>query len=284
MEYFRRTSSYILFGLVPTAKKSLCLLPLPITFSFCNEESNEQILTTEQPKRIRKKKLKTKKEHRAKQFIRSRITKLGAEDKATERRVDEAMKKLYKKPSLPPLQTPPLTLNSEKTHKKERIHPPQQPKTNEQEPIQKIIGVKWNKNKNKKKFQIIGNEVKIKHKHLSHPSTITTPPPIVEVPTSTAPPRLQTISEVIQEQAATILAVKHKSSSTPEEIQDEINETNELIQEQKKRKATITTPSTLIDSTTSGEADNDSASLSDNDRKTNGEKVHDILDLEKDKN
>ncbi|CAF5192166.1 unnamed protein product, partial [Rotaria magnacalcarata] len=38
MEYFRRASSHIVFGLLPVAKKSVCILPLPITFSFCEEE------------------------------------------------------------------------------------------------------------------------------------------------------------------------------------------------------------------------------------------------------
>ncbi|CAF1512272.1 unnamed protein product, partial [Rotaria sordida] len=43
MEYFRRASSYILFGLLPTGRKSICLLPLPFTFSFCNDDDNEDI-------------------------------------------------------------------------------------------------------------------------------------------------------------------------------------------------------------------------------------------------
>jgi hypothetical protein len=285
MEYFRRSSSYILFGLVPTAKKSLCLLPLPMTFPFCNQENNIQITKAIRSKRKRSKKLKTKKEHHAKQFIRSHRTKLGAEDKATERRVDETMKKLYKKPSLPPLQRPPSPPHSEEAHKKQYIHPPKEPKTNEkEEPIIKMIGVE-STNKNKKQFQIIGKEVNTKHKHLSPSSSVTTPPTTVEVPQPTAPPPLRTISEVIREEAATILAVRRASSRTAEEIQQEINETNEIIQEQKKHKSTTTTTTspTLVDSTTSGEYDNDSTASSDNNNKANGENVkentHDTLGL-----
>jgi hypothetical protein len=276
MEYFRRASSYIFFGLLPTGKKSLCLLPLPVTFSFCDDQSST---TIEQSKQIPIKKLKTKKEKRAKQFIRSHTTKFGAEDKATERRIDETMKNLYKKPSLPPIQTPPSP------PKKQRIHPPE---NNEQEEsIKKMVGVESKKNKNKKQFQIIGQEVKIKQKRLSPPSTMATPPPIVELPTTTASPRLRTISEVIREEAATILAPRHTSSRTPEEIQQQIDETNESIQEQKRLKAATTTttlPPTLIDSTTSGEEDNGSLSLIANDSEINQENVHNMLDLEKEKN
>jgi hypothetical protein len=273
MEYFRRTSSYVLSGLVPTAKKSLCLLPLPIKFSFCNQTNTAQISTRKQSKRIRSRKLKTKKEHRAKQFIHNHVTKLGAEDKATEKRVDETMKKLYKKPSFPPLQTPSSS---------ERIHPPEHPR--KEESIKKMIGVESKKSKNRKQSQIIGKEVKIKHKHLSPPSTVTTSPPTVEIPKSTVLPPLRTISEVIQEEAATILV--KRTTKTPEEIQEGINETNESILEQKKRKTTTTTtPPSLIDSATSAEEDKYSTLSNNKDSKTNGEEAkengHNMLDLEK---
>jgi hypothetical protein len=291
MEYFRRTSTYVLSGLILPAKKSLCLLPLPLRFSFCNEETNEkQLPTTKKPKRSRTKKLKTKKEHRAKQFIRSHVTKLGAEDKATERRVDEAMKKLYKKPSLPPLQTPPSSENNEKT---ERTHSVKRSEINEaikhfneeDYPVIKKIGVESKKNKNKKQFQIIGQQIKVKHKHTTPPSVVTTLSSIVEEPKTTASsPRLRSIAEVIQEEAATILAPRHPSSRTPEEVKEEINEANESVLERTKPPITKTTTSIPIDSTTSGEEDNDS-SLSDNDNKTNGEmaegNVHDMLNVEK---
>lgn len=218
------------------------------------------------------KKLKTKKEQRAKQFIRSHITKLGAEDKATERRVDETMKNLYKPP---PLQTPPSPKNSEK---KQRIHPPKQSKHHEKEEPIKKIGIKSNKNKNKKQFQIIGAEVKIKHEHLS-------PPPSVETRKTTVLPPLRSIAEVIQAEAATILATKRISSRTSEEIQDEINETHESIQEQNKLTATTTPPPpTIIDRTTSVEEDNGSTSSTDNNNKSNGENVQIMSALENDKN
>jgi hypothetical protein len=285
MEYVRRTSSYIFFGLLPTAKRTLCLLRLPVTFAFCDEEVIDQRSAT--TKSMPFKKLKTKKEQRAKQFIRSHTTKFGAEDKATERRIDETMKSLYKKPSLPPLQTPPLPPT------KQRKHPPKESKTNEEEEesMKKMVGVDSMKNKNKKQFQIIGREVTIKQKHLSPPSIMTTPPtPIVEIPITTATPRLRTISEVIQEEAATILSPRKTSSRTSEEIQAEIDETNESIQEQKKLKASSTTTTTTttaaptpIDSTTSGE-DNGPPSTSTNDSEINQENVHNISDLEKEKN
>jgi len=297
MEYFRRGSSYIFSGLIPTAKKSICLLPLPRTFSFCNEENKDQITTTEKSKAKRIKKLKTKKEQRAKQFIRARVTKLGAEDKATERRVDEVMKKLYKKPSLPPLQTPLLPSSSEKSQKKQRVHPPKRfdnndsvKRSNEEEyPIEKKIGVDSQKNKNKKQFQIIGKELKVKNKH-KPPSPVATPPPsIVEAPTSTpSPSRLRTLSEVIRDEAATILSTQRPSSRTPEEIAAEIHEANEIVQERTKLEArtTTTTLPTLIDNATSGEEDNDSTTTENNSETTEEnakQNVHDKLDLEKDK-
>ncbi|CAF4724222.1 unnamed protein product, partial [Rotaria magnacalcarata] len=76
------------------------------------EHDDQSVQPTEKSKKIKIKKLKTKKEHRAKQFIRSHRTKLGADDKDTERRVDETMRTLYKKPSLPPPQTPLSTPNN----------------------------------------------------------------------------------------------------------------------------------------------------------------------------
>jgi hypothetical protein len=87
---------------------------------------------------------------------------------------------------------------------------------------------------------------------------------------------------VIQTEAATILATKRISSRKSEEIQDEINETHESIQEQKK--LTATTPPTIIDRTTSVEEDNGSTSSTDNNNKSNGENVQIMSALENDKN
>ena len=319
MEYFRRSSSYVLFGLVPAARKSICLLPLPVRFSFCNDDDNdddeekieEKITTTEIPKQVSTKKLRTKKEKRAKQFINSRSSKLDT----TEQKIVEPVKPLFKTP----------TLKTKKPQKKEhlqRIHPTIRRHNNEQikhfdeeeQPIKKLIGVESKKNKNKKRFQIIGKEVKIKHKHSTTPptptittipppiltttpptpiTTTTNPPPIVTTPSlvvevpkttppppprpppirepeiilpKTTPPPLRSISEVIQEEASTLLSTNPTSFS--EETKEEINEANENI----PVTSTTTTPPILYDSTTSGEEDNDSSSSdSDSDSSSNEE-------------
>ena len=242
MEYVRRGSSYVLLGLIPTAKRSICLLPLPTTFSFCNDEFIDQATQGEKAKAVAAKKLRTKKEQRAKQFIRSHATKLGAEDKVTERRVDETMKDLYKSPSMPPPQTPVSSANTETATKKPRVRstrrrsPEEQTKhvDEEEHPLKKVIGVETKKKKNKKQYQLIGKEVKPKVK-----STISSTPASIEslsTPSSEAgqdaAPRLRSIAEVIQAEAATILSAKRSSSSrTPEELQEEINETNEMGRE-----------------------------------------------------
>lgn len=212
------TASSIFSDLLSAAKESLC--SVPISPSFCDTKNQN---TVAPKKRHRIKKLRTKKEHRAKQFIRGHSTKLGAEDKATERRVDEQMKKLYRRPSYPPLQAPP--------------RPPTEDLTKTHGHIEKKIGVDSKKNKNKKQYQIIGQEIKIKPKHSSSTTTIST---VNQLPTTTISPPLRTLSELIRDEAATILATNRKGSQTPEEIRYEINETEEIIREQKKLQATAT--------------------------------------------
>ncbi|CAF3661360.1 unnamed protein product [Adineta steineri] len=249
MDYFRRGSSYILSDLVPTTKKSICLLPLPISFSFCTEEAKSQISSSssnkKKLKKLSKKKLNTKKEHRAKQFIHYRVKKLGADDKATERRVDEAMKRLYKRPSLPPVQTPPLPPNYEKSEYK---------RSNNDESLKKKIGVDSKRTKNKKQNQIIGTEVKGKNKHISIPTNTTVSTlPIEDIPTTTSSPGLRSISEVIKEEAATILNTQRSSPTTPEEINAEIEEAKEVTREHAKLKE----PTHTDDATSRGEEDND---------------------------
>jgi hypothetical protein len=304
MEYCRRTSSYIFSGLVPTAKKSVCLLPLPMTLSFCNGTNNDQTLNTNtKSEEISPKKLRTKKEKRAKQFIRARPTKLGADDKATEKRVDERMRDLYKNPSLPPLQAPTDAFN-EKTTKKQSKRTHKRRSSNEQvkhineedHPVKKMIGVPSKKKDKKKQFQIIGQEVKVKHKHTKPSTPVTTqqspsppPPPSPSEPKTvqtTPAPRLRSIAEVIQEQATTILSTKRSSSRSPEEIHAEIEEADEIVRERTTLKATPSLPPIIYDSTTSGEENHDSSS-SDDDIKTNNnqqsqdakESVHDKPDL-----
>lgn len=292
MEYFRRTSSHILFNLLPAAKKSICFLPVPMTFSFCEKEDDEKI-RDKRTKEPRVRKLKMKKENRAKQFIRSHRTRLGAADKATERRIDEAMRKLYKTPSLPPPQTPVKPEPSEKPKKKERKNQQKRPNYNEQvkhfhdeHSVKKKIGVETKKNKNKKKFQLLGKRIKTKSKHdkLRICPFATGSP--VKTPTTTSPPpppaRLRTISELIQEEAK-LFQGTHKSSSTFERINDEIEEVNEIIQERSKLKATTTTStSTPSDDTISNNEDHSASSSSniETNKKNNEENIKETLDLE----
>ncbi len=293
MEYFRRTSSYIFYGLLPTFRKSICLLPLPVTFSFCKENENEniqEILTTrELPKSIPTKKLRTKKEKRAKQFIHSRSTSLDT----TDEKIDDPVKPLLKIPT--------TTIEKSQPQKKpsrQRLRTPIRRSYDEQvkhfdeeeEPVKKLIGVESKKKKNKKRFQIIGQEVKIKPKHsptlpvansppvaTTIPSTLATttvpPPPIVTKapPKKTSPPNpsskpatastttpapLRSISEIIQEEATNLLSTKPPFT---EEAKEEINEANEDLQA-----TTIASSSQSSldpnESTTSGEGDNDSTS------------------------
>lgn len=90
----------------PLVKNSFCSLP----FASC--QTDESVPTTEKKPL---KKLRMRKEPRAKQFIRSRASKLGAEDKYTERRIDERMQELYKNPSFPPHQSPPVRVTKTTT-------------------------------------------------------------------------------------------------------------------------------------------------------------------------
>ncbi|CAF0796061.1 unnamed protein product [Rotaria sordida] len=291
-QYLYHASSYVLNGLLPTTKKSICILPLPMTFSFCRQDNNEQSVTeTEKTKQIPTKKLKIRKEKRAKQFIRSHVTKLGKDDKYTERRVDEAMKNLYKTPSLPPSQTQSSTRKHRKTQKNQYKHASRRPNQDEQKKhfkeehmTTKKIGVESKKN-NKKRSQLIGQEVKIKHKLC--PFAVTTPPPAKQIsqPSSSSSQRPRTISEVIRDEAATLFGGKSKSSKTPEEIKDEINEANEIIREHSKIETTKTSlppPSDPIDSTISSKEDQ--STLNNNNKATSEENtkenLHDMLNLE----
>ena len=252
MEYFRRASTYILFGLMPTGRKSICLLPLPVTFSFCKDElTKETLTTTELPKPILKKKLRTKKEKHAKQSISSRPSK----SESTHDKIVDSVKPLSKTP-IETVDKP----QGKQTHRKVRSSIRR--RTNEQtrhfdeeeQQIQKIIGVESPKKKSKKRFQIISKEVKIKHKHSQIPSSSTTTPsiptttdqipimrvstPIVEnseiasfssevnvVSTTTSAP-FRSISDIVQEEVATLL-------STKSTLSEEIDESNESLQSTK---------------------------------------------------
>lgn len=250
--------------------------------------------------KFQRKNYEQKKEKRAKQFIHSRSTRLDS----TDEKIDDPVKPLSKTPT-----TTTTTTEKPQQQKKQsqqrvrsstrRTHDEQVKHFDEEEhPVKKLIGVESKKTKNKKRFQIIGQEVKIKHKHLSTPSAttttpsvpvttttpppvvttspppiVTTPPPIVETPETTPPPPspepeivptttqapLRTISEIIQEEAATLLSTK---PSFAEETKEEISEANENLQATVTATTTTTTTSIpdLNDSTSSGEEDNDSAS------------------------
>ena len=243
MEYFRRTSTYVLSGLIPTGRKSICLLPLPVTFSFCEDELTEQTLTTtELPKPILKKKSRTKKEKHPRQSLSSRSNK----SQSTRDKIVDSVKSLSKT-SIQTVEKPQRKQTDRKVRSSIRRKTSEQTKhfDEEEQQIQKIIGVESPKRRNKKRFQIIGKEVKIKHKHSTIPpssattrSILTTDQmPILRVSTpimensekassskanfvSTTSAPFRSISEIAQEEAATLL------STLSEEIQ-EINESNE---------------------------------------------------------
>ena len=256
MEYFRRTSSYVLFGLVPTAKKSICLLAPPNVFVFCNDDDDAQTNTkpvSSAPKVTTPKKLKTKKEKQAKQFIQTRPTKF------------EPAKEIIDDPVKPLSNVPKKTIEKPQRRPNNRRQTGEQIKhyDEEEHPIKKRVGVEAKK-KNKKRFQIIGQEVKFKPKQTTTttaappvpltttaapsppppppaPKVVlttttappppspppTTPKPEVVPPTTTTSPPLRTISEIIQEEAATLLSTP---TSFIEETKEEINEANEIAQ------------------------------------------------------
>ncbi|CAF4301802.1 unnamed protein product [Rotaria sp. Silwood2] len=387
MEYCRRASSYVLYGLLPTGRKSICLLPLPITFSFCKENNNEDInnipittptstiitttTTSELPKEISTKKSRTKKDKRLpKQTISSRSIKSDSTNEIITDTVKPVSKTLpkpvSKTPPKPISKTPPKPIEKpQKKQSRQRFHSSTRYQINEEirhfdeeeQPIKKIIGVDSQKRKNKKRFQIIGTEVKIKHKRSttnpppittttsSIPITITNPPPIittsppnVEIPTTTSSPEpqiptttsfpepqilstttyapLRSISEIIQEEAATLLSTKSVYS---EEIIEENNEANEALQATTITTTIITTttttttlsPPNINDNTipdeddsesSSSDSDSDSESSSSEDTNNNDdnfstspmkkikqfyetakESVHDVFDLNDDK-
>lgn len=277
MEYFRRGSSHILFGLVPAAKRSICRLPLPMTISFCEHNEDDQqpqppiVKTSSTPTG----KLRTKKERRAKQFIRSRPTKLGADDKVTERRVDEAMRTLYKTPSLPPLQTPPLlAAPAEKSSKRSRAT-----KKDDRRSKKKPANVKSKKSKSRKIVVQTTAEPDEIIASTTEKATVesSTPAPTIE----TSPrPRLRTISEVIREEATTLLIATHSDHRTTEDLQEE---TNEGIQESAKDTARPLSPT---ESSTSSRIVKQSETNSNGDNRQSQDttdSVHDQFDVDQNK-
>lgn len=251
MEYFRRTSSYILFGLLPTGRKSICLLPLPVKFSFCDETLSEDTKVTPKPsstspltdttpvietnsestKHGSAKKLRVKKEKRLKQTIPTRSIK----SETTAEKVPEPVAKTPEKPAKKPARpraSPPSRYDEQVKHFDE-----------EEQPIKKVIGVESQRKKNKKRYQIIGTEVKVKNRNSNDDSqSTTTTTTTIPVTTTTKAPSvkksspksqetttttLRTISEIIQEEAATLLSTK---SAYLEETTEELNEVNENLQ------------------------------------------------------
>ncbi|CAF1355572.1 unnamed protein product [Adineta steineri] len=356
MEYFRRASNHIFSALLPTGRKSVCLLPLPVTFSFCKEDDNDDIqekLTkkSESHKQSPVKKLRTKKEKEAKQFIHSRSTKLNA----VEEKIDDTHK--------PSLKT--QTIAVEKPQKKQRSHPSIRRTDEEQikhfdeeeHPVKKLVGVEAKKKSNRKKFQIIGQEVKIKNKPSTTPSvpvattqsppvvqttpatpvttttttthrpatetttsipitttarpptikttpspppkTTTKPPtivttsrPIVEIPqttprtpepeiittTTTHLPPVQSIPEIVEEEAATLLSSAKSAHS--DEVKEEINEANENAQGAASSPVvTDSSSSSSEEDSNSNESESDSSdsesSSSDSDNSSSSEETTD---------
>ena len=195
MEYFRRSSSYVLYGLAPTARKSICLLPLPVKLSFCQDVEDD---VRETPA----KKTRAKKEKQSAPPIRSR----PPLSETVSRKAVEVAKSVPK----PPTVTNDKPQKSQPTRAAVRRQPNEQIKhiNEEEQPVKKVIGVESPKKKNKKQYQIIGKEVKIKPKHSASPPApptstrappvVTTPPPPprVEIPTTTRapppPPKVET--------------------------------------------------------------------------------------------
>ncbi|CAF1616059.1 unnamed protein product [Rotaria magnacalcarata] len=225
MEYFRRSSSYILFGLLPAGRKSICLLPLPVKFSFCyeNAELTDTLASTTKTtsttttttaaattitttvetdftKPTASKKTRTKKEKRSeKQSVPSRSIQSDAS-------VETIVKSVVKPVSKTPVKT------IEKPQKKpvrQRLQSSTRYQNDEQvrhfdeeeQPIKKVIGVDSQRNKNKKQNQIIGKEVKVKQKNSqatplpvttttsSSPIKTTTSSPAVEAPATKPTPK-----------------------------------------------------------------------------------------------
>ncbi|CAM4937804.1 unnamed protein product [Rotaria socialis] len=198
MEYFRRSSSYILFGLLPAGRKSICLLPLPVKFSFCYENaevtdtlasttttttSTTTTAETDFTKRTSSKKTRTKKEKRSpKQSVPSSSIKSGTSDetivesvvKPVSKTPVKTIEKPQKKPVRQRLQSSTRYQNDEQVRHFDE----------EEQPIKKVIGVDSQRNKNKKQNQIIGKEVKVKQKNSQ-----TTPLPVT---TTTSSSRIKT--------------------------------------------------------------------------------------------
>jgi len=198
MEYFRRTSSYILFGLVPTAKKSVCLLPLPVTFRFCNEDDDESsetssttTTTTSAPTASMKTSTKREKVKKDKRPASTRSSKTEPVVTSTPTATPTVIKKV-KKPTMTTItntvRRPASAGNSRRFSNEQVKHFDE-----EEEPIKRRIGVPSMKHKTKKQYQIIGQEVKQK---LKPPTTTTTTPAIpveqTTTTTTTAPPPVTT--------------------------------------------------------------------------------------------
>lgn len=269
MEYFRRTSSYVLFGLLPTGRKSICLLPLPVRFSFCDENAaNENTLTTtkatmttmttaatkttpaaatDSTKSASTKTVRTKKEKRSqKQSVPSRSIK---SDPTFENTVDE-VKPVTKTP-VKTFDKPQRKQTRQRSPSSTRYQNDEQVRhyDEEEEPVKKVVGVESQNKKNKKRFQIIGKEVKAKPQKPSTTTTTTTLPPVTTTTTSipqttrknsptaepsepkvtrtTTSPPLRSISEIIQEEASTFVSTK---ATSPEEAAEEIDEANDDLQ------------------------------------------------------
>jgi hypothetical protein len=212
----------------PITKQTLCKLPLSTVLPYCTENDREQLSTTQDNSRqMSTRKLRTKKEQRAKQFIRSHATKLGAEDKATERRVDETMKSLYKSPSLPPIQMPPVETKTDKSIK--RVHSLKQHSDRRLSMhINRDQDTRSNMNSNESKKKRSQTSAQIQDKTRA-PIDVRLPPATMSTTVST---RLRTLAEVIQEEASILLTSQRTAFRTAEDIQEE---TNESVHERVKR-------------------------------------------------
>ncbi|CAF0869713.1 unnamed protein product [Didymodactylos carnosus] len=182
-EYFFMSYNYVLHELLPALHKSLCQLPIGMPFCDDTDDEVSQQKQEEKPP-VQKKKLRTKKEQRAKQFIRTKASRLVSDDD-NDKPIDETLKKIMKKATTATtIATPPTSTttqvpkhdtadasgSSSNTITPKRKKAPHRRKVlideqvqhydEEETPVKKVIGVETKKKNMKKRFHLIGKETK----------------------------------------------------------------------------------------------------------------------------
>ncbi|CAF1017570.1 unnamed protein product [Didymodactylos carnosus] len=174
---FSKPFNYVIYDRLPAFRNSICRLL--IRLPFCGDTDDETSRQKDDPKpQVQKKKLKTKKEQRAKQFIRTKASKLVSDDD-NDKPIDETLKKYMKNRT---------TTTSSKKSTKTRVSKhhivdddisitqPKRKKSShrrrviidervqyydgEESPVKKVISIETNKKNMKKKFHVIEKEIK----------------------------------------------------------------------------------------------------------------------------